>query len=318
MLVETMHTVAPGADVLYVGSTSSMDLPLATLEAVDGEYGDIVMNGWYQAGENASDADVQLITNIATQAAATGISLLFAAGDLGDNTTAGSGRPSPVYPAHNPMVTAVGGTSLILGSGGHYLRELGWAKTHAELKDGEWLDGTKATFRGTGGGVSKRFAQPAYQKGVAPPSFSSGRAVPDLAALGDAETGMSIGYTQTFPDGSHRYSERRVASTTSATALFAGLLALANEQRKHNLGFVNPLLYALAKRSPSAFRDIVPTFRYGSGVRVDYVSGDHGRTTTVLKTFEAFTSNEPARGYDTNSGLGSPSPAFLRLLSAAP
>jgi subtilase family serine protease len=319
MLIENLHAMAPGADLVYLGTTSSLDLPNGTTLAVDAGLGDIVMNGWYTAGENTNQAEVAQINQTAQQAAATGISLLFASGSIGDNSSQGS-KPSPEYPANDPLVTAVGATSLIVGRGGS-LREVGWAKTSATLKDGDWDDDARNTFRGSGGGTSAVNAQPDYQRGVVPTRLSRrtdgsfGRAVPDVAVNGDAETGIVIGLTQHFPDGTDRYAERRHASDESATAVFAALLALANQAAGKNLGFVNPAMYAL--HAKGAFRDIVPSGSLGAGVRTEYVDGATPAkgTKSVLKAFEQYESNAPASGYDTSSGLGSPSARWLTLLS---
>ena len=319
-LFETVHTVAPGADLVYVGTTSSFDLATGTLLAVDGAWGDAVINGWYSTSESVPDGEWQLIDQIAQQAAATGISLLFAAGDLGDGAYSG-GTASTVYPASEPMATAVGATSLLLGPGGKYQRELAWGKSTWTVDGKAWEEGTPDTYRGTGGGTSKVHDQPSYQQGVVPKDLATrdndtlGRTVPDLAVMGDAETGMSIGYTQHFPDGSNKYSERRVASSTASTALVAGLLALANDRRGKDVGFANPLLYRTWKAHRSAFRDIVAYGKAGAEARVDYANGAPGSATSwVLKVYEQFGENLPRRGYDTAAGLGSPAPSLLGLL----
>ena len=318
-LLETVHTVAPDADLVYVGTTSSLDLMTGTLLAVDGAWGDAVINGWYSASEDVPEQEWTLIRHIAEQAAGTGISLLFAAGDLGDGAWSG-GQSRTVFPASEPMATAVGATSLVLGRGGRYLRELAWGKAQWYLEDGVWEEDVPATYRGTGGGTSRVHDQPAYQKGVVPASLARrdddtyGRTVPDLAVMGDAETGMAIGYTMRYPDGKDRYAERRVASSTASTALVAGLLVLANHRRGKPVGFANPLLYG--KTARTAFRDVVRWGSAGAGVRVDYVDG---ATTAkglryVVKVFEEWGENVPRRGYDTAAGLGSPSPRLLAVL----
>jgi subtilase family serine protease len=277
------------------------------------------VNGLYSAGENTNSAEIAQINQTAQQAAATGISLLFASGSIGDNSSQGS-KPSPEYPANDPLVTAVGATSLIVGRGG-VMREVGWAKASATLKDGAWTDDPRPTFRGSGGGTSAVHDQPDYQKGVVPdrlakrPGGGRGRTVPDVAVNGDAETGIVIGLTQRFPDGRDRYAERRHASDESATAVFAGLLALANQAAGKDLGFVNPALYAL--HAKGAFRDIVPDGTLGAGIRTEYADGATPAkgTKSVLKTFEQYDSNVPASGYDTCTGLGSPSTRWLSLVA---
>jgi subtilase family serine protease len=319
MLTETIHAIAPGADMLYLGSTTSLDLMSGTLAAVDGKLGDVVVNGWYTLSEAVPDAETQLFSQIAQQAASTGITLLCAAGDLGDGTRSGNSKPDVAFPASNPLVTSVGGTSLLLGRNGSLRREVGFAKSAWVVEDGAWTEAPETTFRAGGGGVSEKFAQPDYQRGVvsAPvgtrETGGTGRAIPDIAMLADAETGMLIGYTQHYPDGSNRYGERRLATDTSATALMAGLVALANARVKHNHGFLNPALYATWKAHRSAFRDIVRSGHEGSRVRIDYVDGSTPAkgTAPTLKLFEDFTSNQPGRGFDTATGLGAPSPSLL-------
>jgi hypothetical protein len=322
MLMENLRATAPGADLVYLGTTSSLDLANGTTLAVDAGLGDIVMNGWYSAGENTNQASIAQINQTAQQAAATGISLLFASGSIGDNSSQGT-KPSPEYPANDPLVTEVGATSLLVGRNGR-TREVGWAKTSATLEDGEWDDDKANTFRGSGGGISAVHAQPDYQRGVVPASLSKradgthGRAVPDVAVNGDAETGIVIGLTQRFPDGTDRYAERRHASDESATAVFSGLVALANQAAGHDLGFLNPAMYALRSTAADAYRDVVPLGGLGARVRVDHVDGATPAKGVryVLKTFEAYEGNVPRRGYDTSTGLGSPAPGWLRLIGA--
>ncbi|MGH2830164.1 MAG: hypothetical protein ACRDJM_06750, partial [Actinomycetota bacterium] len=123
-------------------------------------------------------------------------------------------------------------------------------------------------------------------------------------------------YTQRFPDGAVRYSERRVSADTVATALFGAMLAVANHNSGADHGFVNHALYQLWRTKRSAYRDIVPGKKVKAGIRTEYVNGSTpaGGTRVALKQFEDFTSNKPRKGYDTVTGLGSPSLTFLRLL----
>ena len=325
MIFENVHAIAPGADMVYVGSTSSLDLYGATLLAVEDNIGGVVINGWYSASEDGgSPPEDALITQIAQDGAATGVSVLFASGDLGDNKKFNGTTPNVAtvcWPANNPNITAVGATSLLIGRGGAYLGELGWAKTARILKNGNWAAADDSRYRASGGGTSIVFAQPYYQRGITDAlarraDGSFGRTVPDVAVSGDAETAMSIGYTQTFPDGSKRYSERRVGADTAATGLFAALVALVNQRKGHLHGFLNPMLYETWHTTHSAFRDILYSGHGGAGVRTDYTNGadPSGGLTLWLKTFEAFGQNITRRGYDTSTGLGSPSPVWFRAM----
>ena len=44
---------------------------------------------------------------------------------------------------------------------------------------------------------------------------------------------------------------RSDTGTSSATALWAGIIAPAGQQARHPLGFVNPALYAIAQAPPA-------------------------------------------------------------------
>ena len=102
---------------------------------------------------------------------------------------------------------------------------------------------------GAGGGVSQRFAEPWYQwtQGLS----LTGRGVPDVAALGDPQTGFLVGQTQTFPDGNY-YDEYRIGGTSLSSPIFAGIMALLDQKAGTPHGFANPLFYA----NPGAFYDV--------------------------------------------------------------
>jgi subtilase family serine protease len=70
------------------------------------------------------------------------------------------------------------------------------------------------------------------------------RAGPDISAFGDPNTGYIIGETQTFPDGSVKYSEYRIGGTSLSSPIMAGIMALADQTAGHPHGFANPLFTA--------------------------------------------------------------------------
>ena len=69
---------------------------------------------------------------------------------------------------------------------------------------------------------------------------------PDIAMDGDPQTGMLVGETQTFPDGSVKYSEYRIGGTSLSSPLYAGVEALADQAAGHPHGFANPAIYRSA------------------------------------------------------------------------
>jgi kumamolisin len=113
----------------------------------------------------------------------------------------------------------------------------------------------------TGGGVSDVFPVPAWQAdaNVPPPaSTHGGRGVPDVAGDADPATGYIIRV-----DG-----KTMVTGGTSAVApLWAGLIAVANQQNGAAAGFIQPAIYAAKNRD--AFFDTTVgnngSFNAGSG-----------------------------------------------------
>ena len=226
--IEAVHTMAPGASIVYVGAANNyQDLDAALNHVVDQHLADIVTNSYGFSTEALPPGYIKPYNDTMIQAAAEGISLLFSSGDNGDETNGVAGaRPTPDWPASSPWVTAAGGTSLGVDQANSRVFELGWETRRQSLEDGEWAPST--WLYGSGGGTSRLFAQPGYQAGVVPGSIATTyggaamRVVPDVSALGDPNTGMLVGQTQTFPDGSVKYSEFRIGGTSLSSPLLAG------------------------------------------------------------------------------------------------
>jgi subtilase family serine protease len=311
--VEAVHTMAPGASIVYVGAPNNYaDLDSALNHVVDEHLADIVTNSYGFSSESLPPGYIKPFNDTMIQAAAEGISVLFSSGDNGDETNAVAGAtPTPDWPASSPWATAVGGTSLGVGASGDRLFELGWETRRQLLVNGQWAPST--WLYGGGGGTSHIFPQPAYQVGVVPDAIARTyggppmRVVPDVAALGDPNTGMRVGLTQTFPDGSARYSEYRIGGTSLSSPLFAGMLALAEQRAGRALGFANPALYALA--GTAAFVDITKGGPPGV-VRSDYINGVDAtngyRYTARLFDQDGQLTIHVRPGYDDVTGIGAP------------
>jgi kumamolisin len=205
-------------------------------------------SSWTAQAMNALDAACQ-------SAAALGITVTVAAGDNG-SSDGGTGN-NVDFPASSPHVLACGGTKLV-GNGSTITSEVVWN----EQASGEGA---------TGGGVSNVFALPSWQANAnvpAPSSSTGGRGVPDVSGDADPVTGYQVRV-----DG-----QSLVIGGTSAVApLWAGLIALNNQQNGKSAGFIQPQIYAA--KGASAFHDIV--------------SGNNG----------AFSAGP---GWDACTGLGSP------------
>ena len=81
----------------------------------------IVSNSYGFAGEDGLGDEVNVEHSMFIQAAAEGIGFYYSSGDDGDNFVFGNtARPEPDFPSSDPLVTAVGGTTLGLNANGNY------------------------------------------------------------------------------------------------------------------------------------------------------------------------------------------------------
>jgi sugar lactone lactonase YvrE len=227
------------------------------------------------------------------QMAAEGMDAFIASGDTG-SADCQDANGNPVYgvdyPASDPNVTAVGGTTLTVQSDGSYGGETVW-------------DG----YGAGGGGISGVFPMLAYQQGPGVNnSYSDGnREVPDVSAAADPLPG----YDTFTDDGSGTGTGAWIGfgGTSAAAPLWATVVELTDEyalsRQQPTNGFVNPALYALAAGTPP-----YPPFHDVTVGDNDPLSPKHN------PVFYPATS-----GYDMASGLGSPDAYNLaRDLSASP
>jgi subtilase family serine protease len=328
--VEAVHTMAPGANIVYIGAPNNYrDLDAIMNRVVDNHLADIVTNSYGYGGEALPPGYIKPTLDIQVQAAAEGISLLYSSGDNGDETGGVQGAtPSPDFPASSPLVTAVGGTSLGVSASKQRLFELGWETGKETLQaDGTW-SAPKYQY-GSGGGTSRLFAQPDYQKGVVDDISTTNRVVPDVSAVGDPNTGMLVGETQRALDGSVVYDYYRIGGTSLSSPLYAGMLALVEHQVGHELGLANPALYA----AQSVSYDVTKTERdaiaqqqgadtWPGVVRADYVNGEDA-TDGYVYSVRLLDYDEPLTihvrtGYDDVTGVGSPDgPTWVDAVAAA-
>ena len=233
--VEWAHVIAPGATIHLVlaKSGSDADILSATRFAVDNDLGDVISQSF---GEAESCADPQILAEehrVFQAAHAKGMILLAASGDFGaaERDCSGNLVPGVSTPASDPLVTAVGGTTLHANAvSGAYLSESGWG------------NGVQAS----GGGFSTLFKRPGYQA----PFFKSNdaRGLPDVAWSADKNAALIRVMGRTL----------RVTGTSIGTPQWAGVAALANQAAGHRLPPFNVRLYHAGKSSayPTLFHDI--------------------------------------------------------------
>ncbi|MGO9668400.1 MAG: S8 family serine peptidase, partial [Streptosporangiaceae bacterium] len=352
--VESSHAMAPGADILFVGAQDCLDTSLlAALQTAVTSGASVVSDSW---GDTLGD----LLTDAATKTAydntfllagGTGVSVLFSSGDDGDNF-ADSGLTAPDYPPSSPYVTAVGGTTLEVNSRDARQAEYVWSTakqvlctpTTTTCGSASSPAGALAWQVGGGGGTSYTYTQPYYQAAVVPSALALRneaifgpvplRVVPDISMDADAQSGMLIGLTQTFPDGVY-YDQFKEGGTSLASPLLAGVIADAVQAAGTPFGFLNPVLYKASTGTPAAFNDILPPASPDSAavIRVDYantVDSSDGYIVSLRvinyagpETYCDGTGNCATRdvtlttapGFDGMTGLGSVGRRFIATLS---
>jgi subtilase family serine protease len=302
--VEAVHGMAPAAKIVFVGAPNNRrDLDAALNHVVDAHLANIVTNSYGFVTELLPRGYVYSVNNTLIQAAIEGIGVYFSSGDEGDDSSV-VGFATPSFPPSSPWVTAVGGTSLAIGQDNTRVFETGWGTSKYSC-DTTTLDCTRTGWLyGSGGGTSVIFPAPDYQAGLG----LTGRAIPDVAALGDPQTGYLVGQTQSFPGGA-AYDEYRVGGTSLSSPIFAGLMALAQQDCGCVYGFANPMFYANA----GAFTDIMSVKT--AVARRDYKNGVDSSAGTVdsLRTFDDYSGSltQTTRpGWDNVTGLGVPNGIF--------
>jgi subtilase family serine protease len=303
--VEAVHGMAPAAKIVYVGAPNNYrDLDAAMNHVVDRHLAQIVTNSYGFSTELLPPGYVKPFEDTLIQAAAEGIGVYFSSGDNGDET-ATFGFATTDWPASSPWVTAVGGTALGVGQNGARVIETGWGTSTYSCNQTTLACTRTGWLYGAGGGVSQVFPKPSYQSAL----NVSGRAVPDISALGDPQTGMLVGQTQTFPEGAH-YDEYRIGGTSLSSPIIAGVMALADQVAGEPHGFANPLFYANAV----AFYDVLSVKT--AVARRNYVNNVDASAGVAdfLRTFDDY-SGSPTQhtnpGWDNVTGLGSPNSGFL-------
>jgi subtilase family serine protease len=247
--------MAPGLSslVMYVGSSDSAIFnAMATASPLNAQ----LSSSW-----TWSPADPSTDNPYFEEFAAQGQNLFQAAGDSGHWTSS-----SEIYPADDVYVTSVGGTDLeTSGAAGPWSSET------------VWVDG--------GGGISPdHYAIPSWQTTAAGSCSSCSKTYrngPDVSA--------NANFTFYVCADQEACTANEYGGTSFATPMWAGYLALVNEQSVTNgnktLGFINPSLYSIGEGSS-----------YGSDFH-DITSGSNGYSATT--------------GYDLASGWGSPNGSGL-------
>jgi hypothetical protein len=276
--IQAVLCMAPLANVIvYDNYSTTGNNPVAVLtQEVNDNTADIITEsyGW-QMGASSNLAAHNLHLSMTSQ----GITYMAASGDHGTTWTV-SGVDFD-YPATDPEVLSVGGTSATVTGSGTRSTEVGWNSV-GDAGGGGW-NVTTDTFN----------TRPTYQStstflaGPGVPSLASVpyRLVPDVSFDADPNTGYLIYVSGT---------EYQYGGTSASSPTCAGLLAeleeqlisdgalTANSSGKYRLGRVQDLLYS---------------FNGLSSVFFDVISGTNG-------TLPNGVVSNAGPGWDTDSGWG--------------
>ena len=333
--VEDVSAMAPGAEIDVYENPESPAGEVSEIAAMVDEDRDQIVTSSYgqpceEEEEEGQPGTEEALNFLFQQGAAQGQTFLGAAGDSGSDNCEEVHREVTIQHDQNPLsggeiasqpyVLAVGGTTI--------------TDATQPVQEHVWNDGAEGGAGG--GGISRAFAMPSWQRAASVPGiegpgsadyenaasvehsfgYPTGfcdtalaaagpttpcRLDPDVSAQADEFTGAVTVYSEEYVgEGEEASPSGWITSggTSSATPIWAGLLALAdasqtcraNPATAGGVGFVTPLLYAIAS-NPSdyaaAFNDVME----GNN---DQYGLDNGKVYPARK------------GFDLASGLGSP------------
>jgi subtilase family serine protease len=250
--VDVIRAAAPAAQILIyeVPQTSSAYADVINRIVADGST-DIVSTSWGQCALNLEPSEIRADTQAINAARRVGLSIFAASGDQGaydcQDASLSDHRLSVDWPAASDGIIGVGGTRLYVNADGSYLREAAWEYALSNA--------------GGGGGLAAGIPRPSWQSGpgVANPYSNGTRQVPDVSADADPGTGW-LTYSSGSSGGTG--SDQEAGGTSAAAPFWAASMLLtrqyAHEHGVGRLGYVNPVLYALAstRQAFAPFHDV--------------------------------------------------------------
>ncbi len=281
--VNYSHSIAPGSNIrIYLGnqkkaqSSAILDAIHAAVKEKNGPCSAISISFSFCGG---SKGFYKTQSNLFAQAAAQGRSVFVATGDLGAagvkfNPQRGTCSPATSKGINelggSPNVTAIGGTEFTpeFDAGGNDV---------SFVSESVWDDGSGAT----GGGESKVFKKPAFQKGLF--KQDKKRDVPDISFGASPD---SPGFFYGGRDGNGNPAVVCCIGGTSIGApAWAGISQLMSQQSGNRVGNLNTRIYQLGAEANGA----------ATGIR-DVTTGNN--------SFDGVAGFSAGPGYDKASGWG--------------
>jgi subtilase family serine protease len=324
--VEWAHATAPLANILLVttptaetlGAQGFAQMMNAEQFVVDHHLADVISQS-FGSGEGAfhSGNDIMNLRQAFVDAQANNVTVFASAGDGGTTNSMKEPvknpdtipYPSVIWPASDPLVTAVGGTYLCTdattGTTVDSVSPPGTCQANPGTREVGWIDG--------GGGYSTLFPRPSFQNTLpagstfvgssvgAPGPNTNMRGIPDISYQASSRTGVLVYMTEPATTSSGPGCGGAnpcdigwyvVGGTSSGSPQWAGLMALADQIARRDLGYINPALYQIASHPAQYASDFF-----------DVTVGNN--QTTSIPGYSA------SPGWDAVTGLGSPNVANL-------
>ena len=225
--LEVVTSVAPKAQVaVYFTPNTDQGFLDAIKTAVHdtARKPSVISISWGGPEESYTAQSLKNYDAVFQEAAMLGVTILVASGDNGSADVNPPDKKKRVdFPSASPLVLSCGGTRLVAN-----------AADTSITTETVWNDGAQGGA--SGGGVSTKYALPVWQKAAKVPKSGSkaGRGVPDVAGDADPQTGYRVRV-----DG----QDQVIGGTSAVAPLWAGLIALCNQQLGKPVGFLNSLLY---------------------------------------------------------------------------
>ncbi len=337
---EWAHAIAPDATIVNIISVVDETVPSQVgsmaglfkgIQMASDQYPGAIVSISTGIGEpDITDDDIKTYVKgsfheILMNAANAGLTVIAATGDTGStNRSVIDGaffdQPNVGYPASDPFVTAVGGTMLEAGwkwtpKGNAddfwtcFLKKLGcvedflsWEPAEDSVREFAWKEDWARS--GSGGGASRIFETPDFQKGLDPAVrtlMKGHRGVPDTALNAAQNGGVEVYTSFSGPSWTVVSGASCAAPETAGIVALAGQLASAQSGRYVGIGYLNPILYSLGSRD---FNDILPR-EFGQD-NSPYFNPDLAKAPGSLVPSSPVPGFPVTPGYDLVTGWGSP------------
>ena len=304
--VEWAHSLAPQANILVVetpgaegeGISGFPQIQTAEDYVISHKMGGVISQSFGATEPTLTVPQILSLRKDYLAAATANVTVVSASGDAGSTDYTSNGNsyykyPVTDWPASDPLVTSIGGTTVNADSTGtRYGPDTVWNDSYNSTVNYEfYYPSTGPNPIAGGGGRSFYFGRPSYQDGVAN-VVGNHRGVPDISM--SAACVASVWTYESFDSHPGFYP---TCGTSEATPEFAAIVALADQEARHWLGDINPRLYNMSARNLLGIQDVT--------------SGNNAVSWVQNGTQYNVSGYYAGTGYDLASGIGTVADATL-------